>query len=44
MHIADYDDHLTLYESQFHAYRTWLDDEAQAGLILVASIEDQFFY
>jgi hypothetical protein len=42
MHIADYDDHLTLYESQFHAYMTWLDDEAQASLILVASMEDQF--
>jgi hypothetical protein len=26
--LIDYDDRLTLCESQLHAYRTWLDDDA----------------
>jgi hypothetical protein len=26
--LIDYDDRLTLCESQVHAYRTWLDDDA----------------
>jgi hypothetical protein len=30
------------YESQYSAYRTWLDEDARTGLILVASMEDQF--
>jgi hypothetical protein len=42
MLIADYDDRLSSYESQFHAYKTWLDENAQAGSVLVASMEDQF--
>jgi hypothetical protein len=29
---ADYEDRLSSYESQFHAYRTWLDEDARAGL------------
>jgi hypothetical protein len=41
--IADYDDRVASYESQFHAYRTWLEDDGRAGSILVASIEDHFF-
>jgi hypothetical protein len=41
--IANYDDHLALYESQFHAYRTWLDEDAWASSVLVASMDDQFF-
>jgi hypothetical protein len=40
---ADYDDHLPLYESQFCAYRTWVDEDARAGSVLVASMEDQFY-
>jgi hypothetical protein len=40
--IIDYDDHLTSYESQFHAYRSWLDEDARAGLVLTASMEDPF--
>jgi hypothetical protein len=42
MLITYYDDRLTLYESQYSTYRTWLDEDARVGLILVASIEDQF--
>jgi hypothetical protein len=40
--IADYDDYLTSCESQFSAYRTWLDEDARAGSVLMASMEDQF--
>jgi hypothetical protein len=40
--IVDYDNRLTLYESQYSACRTWLDEDAQAGSILVASMEDWF--
>jgi hypothetical protein len=29
--IADYDDRLTLYESQFRVYKTWLEEDARAG-------------
>jgi hypothetical protein len=28
MLIAYYDDRLSSYESHFHAYRTWLDEDA----------------
>jgi hypothetical protein len=40
--IADYDDHLTSYQSQFHAYMTWLGEDTWAGSVLVASMEDHF--
>jgi hypothetical protein len=40
--LADYEDHLASYESQFHAYRTWLDEDARAGSVLIASMEDHF--
>jgi hypothetical protein len=40
--IADYDDHLASYESQFHAYTTWLDEDARAGSVLTASMEGHF--
>jgi hypothetical protein len=30
------------YESQFHACRTWLDEDAHAGSFLTASMEDRF--
>jgi hypothetical protein len=40
--IADYDDRLASYESQFRAYRTWLDEDARAGSVLTASMEDRF--
>jgi hypothetical protein len=40
--LADYDAHLTSYESQFCAYKTWLDEDARDGSILVASMEDRF--
>jgi hypothetical protein len=43
MLITDYDDCLASYESQYSAYRTWLDEDARAGSILVASMEDRFF-
>jgi hypothetical protein len=29
--LTDYEDHLSYYESQFHAYRTWLDEDARTG-------------
>jgi hypothetical protein len=28
---ANYNDRLASYESQFHAYMTWLDEDAHAG-------------
>lgn len=40
--LAYYDDHLTSYESQFHAYKTWFDEDAWAGAVLIVSIEDYF--
>jgi hypothetical protein len=40
--LTDYEDRLTSYESQFHAYMTWLDENARAGLVLTASMEDRF--
>jgi uncharacterized protein (DUF1015 family) len=40
--LADYEDCLASYESRFHAYRTWLDDDARAGSVLTASMEDCF--
>jgi hypothetical protein len=40
--LADYEDRLASYESQFHAYRTWLDEDARAFLVLAASMEDHF--
>jgi hypothetical protein len=42
MLITDYEDHLTSFESQYSAYRTWLEEDARAGLVLVASMEDRF--
>jgi hypothetical protein len=40
--IVDYDDRLASYESQFRAYRTWLDEDARAGAVMTTSIEDRF--
>jgi hypothetical protein len=40
--LTDYEDRLTSYESQFHAYMTWLDEDAHAGSVLTASMEDHF--
>jgi hypothetical protein len=31
--LADYEDRLPSYESQFHAYNTWLDEDARAGSV-----------
>jgi hypothetical protein len=42
MLIAYYEDRLALYESQYSAYKTWLDEDARAGSILVASMEGRF--
>jgi hypothetical protein len=42
MLIVDYEDRLGLYESQYSAYMTWLDEDARTGSILVASMEDRF--
>jgi hypothetical protein len=33
---------MTSYESQFHAYRTWLDEDARAGSVLTTSMENCF--
>jgi hypothetical protein len=38
--IADYYDRLSSHESQFRTYRTWLDEDATTGSVLVASMED----
>jgi hypothetical protein len=40
--LADYEDRLASYESQFHAYRTWLDEDAHVGSVLTASMEGRF--
>jgi hypothetical protein len=40
--LADYEDRLTSYESQFYTYMTWLDEDARAGSVLTASMEDRF--
>jgi hypothetical protein len=40
--LADYEDRMASYESQFHAYRAWLDEDAHAGSVLTASMEDRF--
>jgi hypothetical protein len=40
--LADYEDRLDSYESQFHAYRTWLDEDAHADSVLTASMENRF--
>jgi hypothetical protein len=40
--LTDYGDRLASYESQFHAYKTWLDEDARAGSVLTASMEDYF--
>jgi hypothetical protein len=40
--LADYEDRLASYESQFHAYRTWLDEDARVDSVLTASMEDRF--
>ncbi|WVZ64725.1 hypothetical protein U9M48_014202 [Paspalum notatum var. saurae] len=40
--LADYDALVRSYESQFSVYRLWLDEDARAGSILTASMEDQF--
>jgi hypothetical protein len=40
--LADYKNRMASYESQFHAYRTWLDEDARAGSVLTASMEDRF--
>jgi hypothetical protein len=37
--IADYDDRLASYESQFRAYRTWLNEDAWASSVLTASMD-----
>jgi hypothetical protein len=40
--LADYEDRLASYESQFHVYMTWLDEDAHAGSVLTSSMEDHF--
>jgi hypothetical protein len=40
--LANYEDHLASYGSQFHAYRAWLDEDARAGSVLTTSMEDCF--
>jgi hypothetical protein len=34
-----YGDDMASYMSHFQAYRTWLDEDARAGAVLVASME-----
>jgi uncharacterized protein (DUF1015 family) len=40
--LADYEDCLASYESQFYVYRTWLNEDARANSVLTASMEDRF--
>jgi hypothetical protein len=39
--LASYDDNLSAYDTDFVAYRTWLDEDARAASILVASMEER---
>jgi len=36
----EYNDDMASYMSQFAAYRTWLDEDARAGAVLTASMEE----
>jgi hypothetical protein len=38
--IVEYDDLLSCYEPVFAVYRAWLDENARAGAILAASMDD----
>jgi hypothetical protein len=40
--LGDYEDGMTSYKSQFHAYKTWIDEDARADSILTSSMEDRF--
>jgi hypothetical protein len=40
--LVDYENRLASYESQFHAYMTWLDEDARAASVLTASMENHF--
>jgi hypothetical protein len=40
--LVDYEDRLASYESHFHVYMTWLDEDARAASVLTASMEDHF--
>jgi hypothetical protein len=40
--LTDYEDRLASYESQLHAYMTWLDEDACADSVLTSSMEDRF--
>jgi hypothetical protein len=37
-----YDDDLASYMSHFKAYQTWLDEDAHAGAVLVASMDERW--
>jgi len=39
--LDDYDDSMESYVSQFAAHRTWLDEDARAGVVLAASMEER---
>ena len=38
--LDDYDASMESYASQFATYRTWLDEDARAGAVLAASMEE----
>ena len=40
--LTDFDDPMASYESQFSAYKLWLNEDAPVGSILAASVEDRF--
>jgi hypothetical protein len=40
--LSGYEVRLASYESQLHAYMTWLDEDACVGSVLTASMEDHF--
>jgi hypothetical protein len=39
--LDEYDASMESYASQFAAYRTWLDEDAHAGVVLTASMEER---
>jgi len=40
--VDEYDASMESYVSQFTTYRAWLDEDARAGAVLAASMEEQF--
>jgi hypothetical protein len=40
--LTNCDDRLTSYESQFHTYMTWLDEDVRVSSVLIANMKNHF--